>query len=519
MKASLISVVLILFFLACTNKSPIDVKPTSSTQAYSVPQWPDATAQERIKDAFPIIEEIYRVQMEKNHYPSIAFGVIANGQLVFSKGLGSINLETKSPSTTRSLYRVASMSKSFTAMAILQLRDAGKLNLLDPVAKYIPEINQAGALTTDAPLINIQHLLTMSAGFPEDNPWGDRQLADTDADLLQLIGKGISFSNVPGTTFEYSNLGFALLGKIITSVSGMPYQKYITENIMKPIGMTDSKWEYLEVPKDRLASGYRWEDNTWKEEALLHDGSYGAMGGLICSIEDYGKYVALHLNAWPARDDGETGPLKRSSIREMHQPWRLIDLFAEAKNRAGKDCPVVVGYGYGLGWRKDCEGKVRVAHSGGLPGFGSEWRILPEYGIGVVSFANLTYGAPGLANAMALDTLIQIAGLKPRILPPSEILKQRKDELIKVIKTWDDNQPDIFAENFFLDLSKENWKANTAKILLEAGPIISVTELKPENQMRATFSMVGEKQTIEIFFTLTPEAEARVQQLDVQIKE
>lgn len=509
----------LLVLLCCTPKPTEPTLIGQSAQVYSTPQFADTLMVSKMKDAFPVIEKIYRDQMVKNNFPSIAFGVIANGELVFSGSFGSTNLKDKIESSTKSLYRVASMSKSFTAMAILKLRDEGKLGLLDPVSKYIPEINKAGALTSDAPTINIQHLLTMSAGFPEDNPWGDRQLADPDAELIQLISQGISFSNVAGVQFEYSNLGFALLGKIISNVSGMPYQKYITDNIMKPIGMKDSKWEYDEVPKEHLALGYRWEDETWKEEGLLHDGSYGAMGGLICSIEDFSKYVSLHLAAWPPRNDEELGPVKRSTIREMHQPWRFNNLFPQVKNRMGESCPTAAGYGYGLNWRKDCKGTVRVAHSGGLPGFGSEWRIFPEYGVGVVSFSNLTYGAPSFANAMALDTLIYMAGLKPRSLPPSKILEQRKNEISKSIQSWDETNLGIFAENFFLDLSKEKWKSNTEKIFKEAGAVTSVGEIKAENQLRGSFSIVCEKKKVEVFFTLTPEAGALVQELHVWVVE
>ena len=181
----------------------------------------------------------------------------------------------------------------------------------------------------------------------------------------------------------------------------------------------------------------------------------------------------------------------------------------------GESCPTASGYGYGLNWRKDCKGTIRVAHSGGLPGFGSEWRIFPEYGVGVVSFSNLTYGAPSFANAMALDTLIHIAGLKPRILPPSKILEQRKNQIVKIIQSWEESGLGIFAENFFLDLSKERWKANTEKMLKEAGAVVSLGEIKAENQLRGEFSLICEKKTIRVFFTLTPEAGALVQQLDV----
>ena len=506
--------------LACGPKNETDTAtvPTPK-QTYATPQMTQPVDEAKLSATFPVLDKVYKDYMEKNHFPSIAYGVVANGKLVYSGSYGFIDVDKKTPSSAQALYRIASMSKSFTAMAILKLRDEGKLNLTDPVTKYIPEFAKAGSLTTDAQPITIQNMMTMAAGFPEDNPWGDRQLADTDEELLKLVGGGLSFSNVPGTTYEYSNLGFALLGKIIGNVSGVPYQQYITENIMKPIGMNDSKWEYNEVPADKLAHGYRWEDEQWKEEALLHDGSYGAMGGLICSIDDFAKYVAFHLNAWPPRNDAESGPVKRSSIREMHQPWRFNNIFAQNKNRIGEPCPMAVGYGYGLNWRKDCTGTVRVAHSGGLPGFGSEWRIYPESGVGVISFSNRTYGAPGQANAIALDTLIQLAGLKPRELPPSEVLVKRQQQIVDVMQNWSDNQLNIFAENFFMDLSLDRWKASAKKIFDEAGAVKSVGAVRPENQLRGSFTITGEKKSVDVFFTLTPEAEPLVQQLDVWIKQ
>jgi hypothetical protein len=201
----------------------------------------------------------------------------------------------------------------------------------------------------------------------------------------------------------------------------------------------------------------------------------------------------------------------------MHQPWRFNNLFTDAKTRSGEPCPIASGYGYGLGWRKDCNGVVRISHSGGLPGFGSEWRMYPEYGIAVVSFSNHTYGAPGLPNSIVLDTLITIAELKPRVLPPSTILNQRKEEIVKLLPEWKEEQLGIFAENFFLDEPLERRKQHTQKILSEAGAILSVKELVPENQLRGTFIIECEKKNIQVFFTLTPEREALVQQLDIML--
>lgn len=509
----------LILFIGCAEKKTNLSVDAVGTHVYATPIFPDSASFNKLEQAFPIIEKLYHDYAEKHHFPAISYGVVANGQLVYSGSTGLANVTTNASATPKTLFRIASMSKSFTAMAILRLRDEGKLSLSDAVVKYIPEMKNAGTITSDAPPITIQHLLTMAAGFPEDNPWGDRQLDATDDELLQLLNKGLSFSNAPGLSFEYSNLGFALLGKIITNIAGVPYQQYITNNIMKPIGMNDSKWEYAEVPADQLALGYQWMDSTFQEVPLLHDGAYGAMGGLICSIEDFGKYMALHMEAWPPRNEEEKGPVRRSSIREMHQPVRFINLFADAKTRSGVSCPVAVGYGYGLVWRKDCDGKVRISHSGGLPGFGSEWRFYPEYGVGVVSFSNHTYGAPGMPNAMALDTLISIAGLKPRMLPISNILKQRQEEIAKLLPEWREEHTNIFAENFFPDESLAKRKETTRKLFEEAGTIKNITALEPENQLRGTFVLEGEKKNILVFFTLTPEREALIQQLDLELIE
>jgi CubicO group peptidase (beta-lactamase class C family) len=252
----------LLFLVGCIEKKPAVEINSASTQSYSIPHFADSASFSSMSSAFPVIEQLYKEYAEKNHFPAISFGIIAGGQLIYSGNTGTSNIGTNTMASGKTLFRIASMSKSFTAMAILKLRDEGKISLTDPVSEYLPEINKAGSLTKDAPAITIQHLLTMSAGFPEDNPWGDRQLDATDDELLQQIREGISFSNVPGVQFEYSNMGFAMLGKIITNVSGVSYQQYITENIMKPIGMADSKWEYDEVPKEQLALGYQWIDDS-----------------------------------------------------------------------------------------------------------------------------------------------------------------------------------------------------------------------------------------------------------------
>ncbi len=492
-----------------SNSQSVEIQGTSH---YLPPYFEDNARLEKITKAFPVADNIFKDFATQNHYPSIAYGIIADGKLIHSGIAGNSNLEKKQAPTTKTLYRIASMSKSFTAMAILKLRDEGKLHLQDPAHLYIPELKNIKYLTSDAPAITIQQLLTMSAGFPEDNPWGDRQLEDTDQELIDLINSGISFSNAPGLSYEYSNLGFALLGNIITRVSGISYQQYITDNIMKPLGMNDSKWEYTEIPSEQLALGYHWVNEQWQEEPILHDGAFGAMGGLFCSIEDFSKYVAFHLSAWPPRNDPENGPVKRSTIREMHQVWRINDN-SPGTNQFG---PFSYGYAYGLGWRRDARGIVRISHSGGLPGYGSEWRILPDYGIGIVSFSNRRYGSPGFANDQVIDTLITLAGLKPRTLPPSKILEQRKTELMKLFPDWSES-PELFADNFYLDKTLVLRKSEINAIFENAGAIKAVGPITPFNQLRGIFEIQCEKKKVSVFFTLTPENNPLIQQLNLRV--
>jgi CubicO group peptidase (beta-lactamase class C family) len=508
-------------FWACNQEATTKKEENKQYDlSYKPAVFTDASRMERMQQAFPVIDKIFRDYADSNHLPGLAYGLIVDGKLLYKNNFGYTDIEKKIPVTSSSLFRIASMSKSFAAMAILKLRDEGRLSLDDPAYLYVPELKKLKYPTADAPVITIRHLLTHGAGFPEDNPWGDRQLADNDKDLTDFLNKQVSFSNAPGISYEYSNLGFALIGKIITKVSGKRYQDYIRDNIWIPLGMRTTTYEYGDVAADKLAHGYRWLNEKWNEETLLHDtpdGSWGAMGAMISSIEEFANYVAAHLSAWPPGNAKEEGPVLRSSIREMHHPWRLNGMNLNYKYPTGRVCPVITSYCYGLNWLRDCEGRVFVGHSGGLPGFGSNWRIMPDYGIGIVSFANRTYAPMAQVNLQVLDTLIRIAGLQPRQLPPSAILERRKNELVKLLPDWNNaQQSGIFAENFFPDYPIDTLKKYARELYTKAGKIISVKEMKPENQLRGSFIIEGEKTNIEIYFTLSPENPALIQEYHIR---
>jgi CubicO group peptidase (beta-lactamase class C family) len=521
MKQVLFFICLAALLFSCNqNKQAGKVEAVQYDSSYQPAVFTDAARAEKIAQAFPVIDKIFKDYADSNHLPGVAYGLVVDGKLVYKGNIGFTDIDKKIPVTSSSLFRIASMSKSFATMAILKLRDEGKLNLDDPAYLYIPSLKNLKYPTLDAPHITVRHLMTHGAGFPEDNPWGDRQLADTDKDLLELIGKQLSFSNPPGIAYEYSNLGFALQGMIITKVSGMPYQDYIKKNIWEPLGMKTTTYEYADVAPDKLAHGYRWLNNKWNEEELLDDtkeGSWGAMGAMISSIDEFANYMAFHLSAWPPNNASDNGPIKRSSVREMHHPWRWNGFNPNYKYPDGRTCAITAAYCYGLGWMRDCEGKTYIAHSGGLPGFGSQWRIMPDYGIGIVSFANRTYSPMGFVNLKILDTLIKIAGLKPMELPPSKILEQRKNDLVKILPDWNSaEQSGIFAENFFPDYPIDSLKKAAKELYKKAGKILSVSAVRPDNQLRGSFKLTGELTDIEIYFTLSPENPPLIQEYHIR---
>jgi len=183
---------------------------------------------------------------------------------------------------------------------------------------------------------------------------------------------------------------------------------------------------------------------------------------------------------------------------------------------SGRVLAATNSYTYGLNWMRDALGRNSVGHSGGLPGFGSNWRFMPEYGIGVILFANVTYAPTSVINIAVLDTIVQLAKLKPRIISVSPILQKRKLQLVSMLPNFTTSAA-IFAENFFEDYPIETLKKEAATILKEAGEIVSVGEMVVENQMRGYCIIQCQQKKIKLAFTLTPENPGLIQEYHLNI--
>src|SRR3954469_12009647 len=213
------------------------------------PRFADSDRRAKLAASYQEIDRLFRDYAASAHVPGAAWGIIIDGQLAHTGVTGYRDVPSKAPVTPDTVFRIASMTKSFTAIAILKLRDEGKLSLDDPAEKYVPEMKALVYPTSDSPKITIRHLLSHAEGFPEDNPWGDQQLADSDEQLAKLIEAGIPFSNAPGIAYEYSNFGFAILGRVVANIGdpGRPastrtavYTRYIHDHILTPLALTST---------------------------------------------------------------------------------------------------------------------------------------------------------------------------------------------------------------------------------------------------------------------------------------
>jgi CubicO group peptidase (beta-lactamase class C family) len=483
--------------------------------------------------------------------PGIAFGVVAGGRLVHSGGFGERRQHGGAPPDAHTGLRIASMTKSFTASVLLLLRDEGALRLDDPVAEHVPAAAQLRGPTMDSPPITIRHLLTMAAGFPTDDPWGDRQQGLPAEAFTELVRGGLSFAWAPGTAFEYSNLGYALLGLVIESCTGSSYRGVVTQRLLEPLGMTSTGFDETAVPVPRRATGHRRDDGGWRPVRNDPCGAFAPMGGLFSTVADLARWVAGFTDAFPPRDDPEGGhPLTRTSRRELQQPHRGLP--AQLLWPSVDAAPTVraTGYGFGLLVEHDPVHGLIVGHSGGYPGFGSHMRWHPGTGLGVVLLGNATYTPTYRPAARMLSLLLAGAAHPPRRsrrvpggagtasltgvatrgvssgqvqpAPAGEeswaATRRARAAVERLLHSWDDAlAADVFADNVDLDRPLAERRAELERIRERFGPLEPHPGSPTEQPTPAQCSwwMRGPGGRVRLDILLTPQLPPRIQTLTV----
>jgi hypothetical protein len=283
--------------------------------------------------------------------------------------------------------------------------------------------------------------------------------------------------------------------------------------------MTSTRWTVQAVPEAERAHGYRKTDAGFEEELPLGDGVYGAMGGLVTTIPDLARWVELQLQAWPPRDDADSGPLRRSSLREMQTLARAADAEVDRDTPSAPLSLYSGGYGFGLGSARTCKLDRVVGHAGGLPGWGSQMRWIPSAGVGVIAFANVTYGGPDgsvLRKAIreAVDALQRSGGLVSRRPTPAPALLDVQAGVNRLLSAWDDAAAKaLAAENFFLDTSLEARRKGLEEVRTRHGACRTEGPLETVNALRGRWTLRCERGTVRFFATVAPTG--KLQELEV----
>ena len=348
----------------------------------------------RVKEALNLLDIWVQSELGYKRIPGISLAIVLDQDLLWSKGWGYANREEKIPAEPDTIYSICSISKLFTSVSVMQMRDAGKISLEDPLDDHLSWFKIVRS-DPNAPPIKIGSILTHSSGLPRESdqpykgepdlPWAERE------SIIEKLPNQVTMYP-PSTHFMYSNLGMSLLGEMVAEISGMTYQDYVLKHILMPIGMKDTT-PYL--PEDqygkRLAIGYsRWE----REGNRVRLGFFQANGitpaaGLASTAIDLGKFASWQFRALAA---GKNDPiLSGYTLKEMYRVHWL-----------DPDWEVKWGLGFST-WRKD--GINFVGHGGGCPGYRTELLINPKDKIATVAMTNATDIDPQAIAQQAHDIL------------------------------------------------------------------------------------------------------------------
>jgi len=286
------------------------------------------------------LDQLIGVEQRDKRYPSLAAAVMRDGELIWEKAVGAADVEAKVEATPETQYRVGSITKTFTAAAIMQLRDAGKLDLEDVLDKHVEGAKHAPT---------IRRLLSHTSGLQRethDDAWLNARFADV-PELLETLDRAEGVLP-PGARFHYSNLAFALLGVVVERVSGIAYADYVRTRLLEPLQLTRTSFE----PSGDAATGYLvqpYVEGVWAE-APVTTGAWIAAGQLWGTVRDLVRWAAFLA-------EPDESILMRQSVEEM----RTVQSIADHVRWTG-------GYGLGLQLLRDGE-RILAGHGGSMPGF------------------------------------------------------------------------------------------------------------------------------------------------------
>ena len=333
--------------------------------------------------------------------PGAAAGVVYGDELAWAAGAGFAEVGAQVTCDLGTPYRIASITKTFTGTAVMQLRDAGRLDLDDPAVKYLPELRGAVSPFAAIEAVTIRRMLSHESGLAYDPPGTDWSVPvyQGDPQLTLSRPEHIVLMLAPNVQHKYSDLAYQLLGEIVTRVSGIPYPRYVRELILDPLGMSATGFEPLDGPLlSRRAAGYSrrlFSDELDLEPAFP---PVWAEGGLWSCVQDLARWISFQLRAY-AGPAAASPVLAAASLREMHKPRYLAD----------DDWTSA----WGISWSADRHDDVSwIGHSGGIPGFTTSVCFDPRQQVGAIVLHNGPSFTAETARELAV-TARRLAGSTP----------------------------------------------------------------------------------------------------------
>ncbi|MET0855056.1 MAG: serine hydrolase domain-containing protein, partial [Microterricola sp.] len=413
-------------------------------------------------------------------------------------------------------FRIASCTKSFTAAAVLALRDAGLLGLDDPITRFIPALSLERLPSTQSAVPTLRMLLTMSAGLPTDDPWGDRQESLPADEFDALLSAGVRFESEPGTRFAYSNLGYALLGRVIEVAAGQPYRRVVEQRLLEPLGLAATGFDETVPAAGGIVIGHRRHAGGWEPLPLSGPGAFSPIGGLFSTVADlatWARWLARAFDPASGSEAADDAVLSAASRREMQQLHRLD------QDATGHP----TGYGFGLFVEHYSPTSRVVSHSGGYPGFSAHMRWSLEHGFGVIAFENATYSRVSEVTTEAFDALLasreSSAAATPALaLWPETRAAQRSvtdiltaaDALVEPLDTA------LFSENIDLDQPLARRRSALRLALTDIGGLDGDARPVAETSdgpAHLVWFLPGRSGRLRVEIRMTPEATPRVQTL------
>lgn len=303
------------------------------------------------------VDDFIKAEMQKQHIPGVSVAVIKDGKPIKIKGYGLANVETNTPVTNETVFKIGSISKPIIAMGIMLLVEEGKLSLDDKISKYLEGTPETWKDIT------VRHLLSHTSGIVREAPGFNPAKIQPDADVIKTAYQSpLVFT--PGEKYQYCNVGYFSLAEIIRKVSGKPWSEFLTERIFKPFGMNSTRTTTFDEIVPNRANGYSFSKNKLSNSEVYQ--ALRPSGAFLSTISDLVKLE----NALAGKSF-----LKPETRKIMWTPFKFND---------GKDSL------YGLGWVTDeVNGRKRIGHGGSLNGFRSHFSRFVDDGITIIVLTNL----------------------------------------------------------------------------------------------------------------------------------